>query len=201
MSTPTTTEYTKRTKDTITLGSGKVYLVEVPSSLTWSYTAIKALATAENHLGWIKGGFALEYTAESYEETDDLNMVSKIITTKESAVAKLGLITWNGDTLSKILNRCSTSIDTTNNVRTTKIGGSGNGADTDYILVFHHEDAKDGDVWAAIKGHNTAGATLTFSQEAGSVIEPEYKALPHDSAGTLIEIFEELADASTDGDG
>lgn len=189
----------KRSKETITLGSGKVYLVEVPSSLTWSYTSIKALATTANHLGWIKGGFALEYTIETYTEKDDLNMVTKVITTSEDAVAKLGLITWNGSTLSKLLSHAQSTDDNTNHVRTTKIGGSGNGADTDYILIFHHEDATDGDVWVAIKGHNTAGATLTFGTDAGTVIEPEFKALPHDDAGTLIEIYEELDSSGSGG--
>ena len=43
-----------------------------------------------------------------------------------------------------------------------------------------------------IKGRNTAGATLTFAKDAGTTIEPEFKAMPHDNAGTLVELAEEI---------
>ena len=62
-------------------------------------------------------------------------------------------------------------------------------------FCFFHEDKKDGNVWIMIKGRNTAGATLTFAADEGTVVEPEFKAMPHDEAGTLVEFTEELTTA------
>jgi hypothetical protein len=176
----------KRDKNTITLGSGKIYLTAFSETMP----TVDTICKADNLLGYIKGGAALEYTQETYEETDDLGFVSKIITTKEDAILKCGLLTWNGETLTKLIDRCKTA--TAAGKRTTKIGGAGNAQGGYYAICFHHEDKVDGDLWILIKSRNTAGATLTFGTEAGTVIEPEFKAMPHDTDGTLIELIEEI---------
>ena len=54
------------------------------------------------------------------------------------------------------------------------------------------EDKKDGDLYVVIVGRNTAGMTVTFATDAGSVIEPEFTAKPHDEDGTLVVVMEEL---------
>lgn len=179
----------KRDKDTVTLGSGKIYL----QTFSESMPTVDALCVENNLLGYIKGGASLEYTQETYEEKDDLGYVSKIITTNEEAVLKCGLLTWNGTTLKKLLDRCSST--EASGKRTTKIGGAGNAQGGYYAICFHHEDKTDGDLWILIKGRNTAGATLTFATDAGTTVEPEFKALPHDSDGTLVELIEEIPTA------
>jgi hypothetical protein len=179
----------KRDKDTVTLGSGKIYL----QTFSESMPTVDALCVESNLLGYIKGGASLEYTQETYEEKDDLGYVSKIITTNEEAVLKCGLLTWNGTTLKKLLDRCSST--EVSGKRTTKIGGAGNAQGGYYAICFHHEDKTDGDLWILIKGRNTAGATLTFATDAGTTVEPEFKALPHDSDGTLVELIEEIPTA------
>lgn len=179
----------KRDKDTVTLGSGKIYL----QTFSESMPTVDALCVESNLLGYIKGGASLEYTQETYEEKDDLGYVSKIITTNEEAVLKCGLLTWNGTTLKKLLDRCSST--EASGKRTTKIGGAGNAQGGYYAICFHHEDKTDGDLWILIKGRNTAGATLTFATGAGTTVEPEFKALPHDSDGTLVELIEEIPTA------
>ena len=78
-------------------------------------------------------------------------------------------------------------------MRTTKIGGAGNAKGKYYVLVFHHEDKKDGDLWAVIVGRNAAGLALTFATDAGTKLEPEFKAIPHDDDGTLLVIYEETS--------
>lgn len=179
----------KRDKDTVTLGSGKIYL----QTFSESMPTVDTLCVESNLLGYIKGGASLEYTQETYEEKDDLGYVSKIITTSEEAVLKCGLLTWNGATLKKLLDRCSST--EASGKRTTKIGGAGNAQGGYYAICFHHEDKTDGDLWILIKGRNTAGATLTFATDAGTTVEPEFKALPHDSDGTLVELIEEIQTA------
>lgn len=179
----------KRDKDTVTLGSGKIYL----QTFSESMPTVDTLCVESNLLGYIKGGASLEYTQETYEEKDDLGYVSKIITTNEEAVLKCGLLTWNGATLKKLLDRCRST--EASGKRTTKIGGAGNAQGGYYAICFHHEDKTDGDLWILIKGRNTAGATLTFATDAGTTVEPEFKALPHDSDGTLVELIEEIPTA------
>lgn len=179
----------KRDKDTVTLGSGKIYL----QTFSESMPTVDTLCVESNLLGYIKGGASLEYTQATYEEKDDLGYVSKIITTNEEAVLKCGLLTWNGATLKKLLDRCSST--EASGKRTTKIGGAGNAQGGYYAICFHHEDKTDGDLWILIKGRNTAGATLTFATDAGTTVEPEFKALPHDSDGTLVELIEEIPTA------
>ena len=176
----------KRDNKTITLGSGKVYLVPFADAMP----TVETICVDENLLGYIKGGAALEYTQETYEEKDDLGYVSKIITTNEEALLKCGLLTWNGMTLKKIIDRCSSTEAA--GKRTTKIGGAGNAQGGFYAICFFHEDKVDGNLWVLIKGRNTAGATLTFATDSGTVVEPEFKALPHDDDGTLIELIEEI---------
>lgn len=179
----------KRDKDVITLGSGKIYFQEFSDTMP----TVDALCVESNRIGYIKGGAALEYTQETYEEKDDLGYVSKVITTSEEVLLKCGLITWNGNTIKTLLDRCS--VTEASGKRTTKIGGAGNAQGKQYVICFHHEDSTDGDVWVLIKGKNTAGLTLTFGADAGTVIEPEFKALPHDTNGTLVQLIEEIPTA------
>ena len=175
----------KRDKNTITLGSGKIYLQAFSDTMP----TVDTLCKDENLLGYIKGGASLEYTQETYEEKDDLGFVSKIITTSEEAMLKCGLLTWNGATLAKLIDRCKTTEAA--GKRTTKIGGAGNAQGGYYAICFLHEDKVDGNLWILIKGRNTAGATLTFATDSGTVLEPEFKAMPQ-ADGTLIELIEEI---------
>lgn len=176
----------KRDKNTITLGSGKLYVQAFSDTMPTTET----LCVEDNLLGYIKGGAALEYTEETYEEKDDLGIVSKIITVSEEALLRCGLLTWNGETLQKLVDRAQST--TSGGMRTTKIGGAGNAQGGYYAICFLHEDKTDGNLWVMIKGRNTAGFTLTFSAEEGTVVEPEFKAMPHDEDGTLIELMEEI---------
>jgi hypothetical protein len=175
----------KRAKDTITLGSGKIYLQAFADTMP----TVEDLCKEDNLLGYIKGGAALEYTEETAEEKDDLGFVSKVITTSEEALLKCGLLTWNGATLQKLIDRCA--VTEANGKRTVKIGGAGNAQGKYYAICFFHEDKTDGNLWILIKGRNTAGATLTFATDEGTVVEPEFKAMPHDEDGTLVELIEE----------
>lgn len=179
----------KRTGDPITLGSGKLYFQEYTDAVP-NLEAVKALCTKENRLGLIKGGATLEYSQETYEEKDDLGLASKVITTKEEVKLKSGLLTWTGDTINVLIDRSTVTEE--NGVRTTKIGGAGNAKGKYYVLVFHHEDPTDGDLWVVLVGRNTAGLSLTFASEAGTVLEAEFTAKPHDDDGTLVIVYEEL---------
>jgi len=180
----------KRTKDNITLGSGIPYFMEY----TGEMPAHTEVCKPENRLGYSKGGAELSYTEETYEEKDDLGYVSKIITTTEEAILKLGLLTWNGGTLKTLVDRCT--VTESAGVRTIHIGGAGNAQGKEWVICFHHPDVKDGDLWVMIRGRNNVGLTLTLAADAGTVLEPEFKALPQDDKGTLITIIEETGTAA-----
>lgn len=182
----------KRAKENITLGSGKVYIAE----FTETMPTTADICVAGNLLGYVKGGAELSYTEETYEEKDDLGYVSKVITTTEEALLKLGLLTWNGVTMKHLADRCTVTEDQTKGTRTINIGGAGNSQGKEWVVCFLHEDKKDGNLWVLIRGRNTAGFTLTFAADAGTVIEPEFKALPHDDKGTLITMIEEISAAA-----
>lgn len=175
-----------RDTNTITLGSGKLFIAEFAGN-TIPDDAV--LETDANHAGWISGGASLEYTPEFYEAKDDLGMVVKTITTNEEAILKSGIMTWNGDTLAKLSQ--TARVTETADKRTVKIGGAGNADGKKYVIRFLHSDKVDGDVRITIVGQNQSGFTLTFSKDEATVIDAEFKALPNlDKEGTLV-IFEE----------
>lgn len=180
----------KRTNKNIILGSGEIFLKEYNSNQP--LPGVADICVDQYRLGYIKGGATLSYTETTYEEKDDLGYVRKIITTEEEAKFKLGLITWNGETLTKLLDRGS--VTEADGVRTTKLGGAGNAQDKNYVLCFHHTDQKDGDIWVLLVGRNTAGLSLAWSTGAGTQVDPEFTAMPHDTDGTLIEYIEQITD-------
>lgn len=178
----------KRSKDNITLGSGIPYIMEYDAAK--GMPTVDEICVEQNRLGYCKGGAELSYTEETYEEKDDLGYVSKVITTSEEALLKLGLLTFNGNTVKNLADRCA--VTEAAGKRTIHIGGAGNTQGKEWVVCFKHEDKKDGNLWVLIRGRNTAGFTLTFAADAGTVVEPEFKALPQDDKGTLITLIEEM---------
>ena len=176
----------KRTDpDKITLGSGKAYIMEYKDSMP----EVTAICVDDNLLGKIQGGAELSYSTETHEERDDLGTVAKVVSTAEEAILKLGLITFNGATLAKLADRCK--VTEAAGKRTLHIGGAGNAQGKEWVVCFAHEDKVDGNIWVMVRGANQAGLTLTYAVDAGTKIEPEFKALPCDDAGTLITYIEE----------
>ena len=182
----------KRTKQTITLGSGKLYITEFLGNIPINST----IETDENLAGYIQGGAELGYKPEFYTAEDDLGKVKKTIITKEEVKIKSGIMTWNADTLAKLTSTAS-SVATTpatssaSGKKVVKIGGIGRFTNTQYVIRFVYSDAKDGDVRITIVGSNEAGFEMAFAKDAETVINAEFKAVPNDSDGTLV-IFEEI---------
>ena len=182
----------KRTKETITLGSGKLYSVEY----TGTIPSNTDLEKETNILGYIQKGASLDYKPEFYEAEDDLGIVKKQILTKEEVTFKSGILTWNAETLKKLVATGRITEDAEKGMRTIKIGGINNNDGKQYIFHFVHEDKKDGNVRITIVGQNTAGFSLAFAKDAETVIDAEIKALPNDNEGTLIIFQEEYTPAT-----
>lgn len=184
-------------KKRIVLGSGKLYVTTFSGTVPETST----LCVDANLLGHIKGGATLEYTPTFYEAKDDLGLVVKTIITEEEAILKSGIMTFNGDVLGKLCDTARVTEDTTNKIRTVKIGGIANAQGAKYAICFHHEDATDGDIWVVIVGQNQSGFSLAFAKDAETVIDAEFKCLAQDSEGTLIKYIEEDSTIVASGGG
>ncbi|MEI3507847.1 MAG: hypothetical protein V8R01_01740 [Bacilli bacterium] len=184
----------KRTKETITLGSGKLYSMEYTGTIPTN----EEIEKSTNILGYIQKGASLDYKPEFYEAEDDLGLVKKQILTKEEVTFKSGILTWNAETLKKLVATGRITEDAANKIRTIKIGGVNNNDGKQYIFHFVHEDKKDGNVRITIIGQNTAGFSLAFAKDAETVIDAEIKALPSDDEGTLIIFQEDYTPASNE---
>lgn len=177
----------KRDAEVITLGSGDLMIKEYDGTTMPAYTDFDV---ATDLLGRIQGGATIEYSGEWYEAKDDTGKAVKTIITEEEALLKSGIITWNGKTLDKL---CATArVTESDGIRTVKIGGVGNNNGKSYALCFHHTDKTDGDVWIVIRGVNQGGFSLAFAKDKETVIDAEFKCLPQDDEGTLIQYVEEI---------
>lgn len=169
----------------IVLGSGTLYCVEFDS--TTGIPTDTEIEKETNILGHIKGGAALEYKPTHYTAIDDSGRKSKTIITDEEAHLKSGVMTWNGNTLKKF---CSTArVTEKDGKRTVKIGG-GTDDGKNYLIRFKHEDKEDGNIRVTVVGKNEAGFSMQFAKESETVINADFRAMPHDSEGTLI-LYEE----------
>ena len=172
----------------ITLGSGDLMIKEYSGEMP-KYSDFNI---ETDLLGRIQGGATLEYSGSWYEAKDDTGKAVKTIITEEEATLKSGIITWNGKTLEKL---CSTArVSDADGIRTVKIGGIGNYNGKSYALCFHHVDKVDGDVWIVVRAVNQGGFSLAFAKDKETVIDAEFKCLPQDDEGTLIEFVEEIAE-------
>lgn len=175
--------------EVITLGSGDLMIKEY----TTTFPTVESFSVTTDLLGRIQGGATLEYNGTWYQAKDDTGKAVKEIMTDEEATLKSGVITWNGKTLSKLIATATVTDNTTTGKRTVKIGGIGNQNRKSYALCFHHKDAQDGDVWILIRAVNQGALSLAFTKDKETVIDAEFKCLPQDENGTLIQYVEEIA--------
>lgn len=175
----------------IVLGSGKLYTAEFTGEIGDLKALIQQIAVEANLLGLISGGATVEYKPEYYEAEDDLGIVSKTVLTKEDASMKSGVMTWNGNTLKKI---CATArVTEENGLRVVKIGGVSKQDGKDYIILFVHEDAQDGNTYVLIVGSNQSGFSFAFAKDKETVIDVEFKAKSMiDNEGTKIIYAEDI---------
>ena len=171
-------------KDRIALGSGNCYIAEYDGV---NIPTVEAIKTKENLFSKVKEGCELEYTAETYTEESDDGTVKKTIYTKEDAKLRPGFIVTNSSVVNKLV-ATGRIIDDEAGKTIVKIGGLNNDNGKSYVILFYHEDKKDGDIAVLIVGKNTAGLKFAFKKSAGSILNPEFTAEPQDEEGTLIQI-------------
>lgn len=178
----------------IILGSGYVHVgeheknAEIPDPVTW--------CKDENLYSYIQGGAVLEYKPTKYEAKDDMGKVSKVRLTEEEVILKTGLMTFCGNVIPTLCETARVEEKTIGDkkYRVVKVGGVSNANNKRYIICFHHEDPIDGDIWLMIVGQNQAGFSLSFAKDKETVVDAEFKALPHDTEGTLVNYVEEIVE-------
>ena len=190
----------------IALGSGKLYCTKVTAEVRLNSDMdiaavlqfVKTNAIESNILGRIKGGATYNYNATTYTEKDDFNEVSKTNITDESASLSAGMVTFDLSMINQIIATAQYSNDDNGN-EMVKIGGLQNDKGESYILIFVHEDKKDGNIAVLIQGENTAAVALAFTNGAGTVTNPTFTAEPFDTKGvsTFIVTYKNSATTST----
>ena len=180
-------------KESIVLGSGKVYATEFIGKVPDK----EELCQESNRVGYVSGGATLDYKPTYQTVKDDLGYIMKTILTDEEASLKTGVMTFNANKL-KMLCATGRIIDSKDGkTRTLKIGGLGNADGKQYAICFHHEDKIDGDIWIIIVGQNQNGFSLAFAKDKETIVDAEFKALVQDEDGTLIQYIEEIKSDDT----
>jgi len=177
------------TTEKVNLGSGELYIVEYAGTIPADAT----FELAANKIGQIKGGASLEYKPTDYAVTNDKSEVLKRFITNEDVTFKSGILTWDVETLSKLCAAGEFTNDTVNNKMTLKIGGRGRNGITQYAIRFVHELGETLKLRVTLVGTQSAGFTLAFQPDKETVVDAEFKAMAHDSEGTLVIIEQDTA--------
>ena len=172
--------------ESILLGSGDIYVQLYSGTLP----EVSVIKKDENKLGEVSGGATLEYKPSFYMAKSDNGKAAKQIITDEEATLKTGLMTFSANSLAKLADTATVTEDSTKGTRTLKVGGLGNMKRAKYVILFHHTDAEAGDIDILIVGQNQSGFSLSFAKDKETVVDAEFKCLPQDNSGTLIQYIE-----------
>ena len=165
----------------ITLGSGYIYIVELPSNGT--IPGDSSIETTANQFGYTKGGATLAYETECNEINDDNGQIKEQFLSTDKCTFKCGAFMGQPADIVKI---CPTASATTSNgVTTVKLGGVGNDDNKKYVVRFKH---KTEPLRVTIIGKNTDGFELTFNADDAVTLEPTFTCSTMDSNGVLAEI-------------
>lgn len=177
----------------IILGSGDLYSTafadgaEIPEDAT--------IETETNMLGRIKGGASIEYKPSEYSVADDSNAVSMRFITTEDITFKSGVLTWNAETLQALSAACEYSEDESTGTRTLILGGRSGRAISKRLLRFVHTKADGKKLRVTLVGSASNGFTVSFTPDAATVVDAEFKAESHNDSGHKLIIKEEGATA------
>lgn len=169
----------------IPLGSMDFYVIEYSGTIP----ADETIEVDANMIGRTKNGGTISYTANWYLAESDDGKAKKRRLTGENASISYGNITWNGNTIAKLV--ATARVTEASNKRTTKIGGVANDNGKRYLIRGVHKDAVDGDIRITAVGVNTGGWDAVFSPTQETIITPTFECEPKlDTEGTLL-IYEE----------
>ena len=169
----------------VILGSGDLYIV----AYTGTLPADDVIEVEANKVGHIQGGASLEYKPEEYEVVSDMAGAIKRFVISEEITFKSGILTWNLETLAKVIAACEITDD--NGLRTVKIGGKGARLMKEYVVHFVHTEPDGNKFKVTLVGTASNGFSLAFTPDKETIIDAEFKAKAHDANGTQLILTEE----------
>lgn len=174
----------------IAIGSVDIYMQEFTGTSVSDIPADNVIETEANHIGRTKDGGELNYTTTYYNVKSDDGKAARNEMTDDSATISFGLITWNGDTVTKLVPTATATI--TGSKRRTLIGGAANKNDKIYLIRAVHKDDVKGDVRYTLLGKNVNGFAAAYKPGQETTITPNITAEPFDD-GRLVVLDEENA--------
>ena len=184
----------KQEVNRIAMGSVDIYMQEFTGSAVSDIPADTVLETDENLIGRTKDGGEITYTTNYYNVKSDDGKAARNEMTDDSATFSFGLITWNGDTITKLVPTATATV--TGTKRRTLIGGVTNSDGKRYLIRAVHKDKEKGDVRYTMIGKNVNGFAASYKPGQETTITPNISAEPFDD-GRLIIMDEDDVDTET----
>lgn len=172
----------------IVLGSGTLYIAPYVSA-----TGIPEHATLEveaNQMGFIKGGASVEYKPTEYEIFDDAYNVHNRYVISEEVTFKSGILTWDLAALKKLTAKNTFTDDAVGGTRTLTLGGQGARLMDEYVIRFVHTYSDGNKLRVTLVGTPSNGFSLAFAPDKETVIDAEFKAKAHGTAGAQLIVEE-----------
>lgn len=183
----------KKELDRIAMGSVDIYMQEFEGTSVDDIPADSELETDANLIGRTKDGGVITYTTSYYKAKSDDGKASRQEMQDDGATVSFGIITWNGDAISKLVETASSSVK--EGKRRTLIGGVSNANGKTYIIRALHKDKVKGDVRYTIIGKNISGFAASYKPGQESTITPQIDAEPFED-GRLIVMDEDSAETA-----
>lgn len=154
---------------------------------------IRALAVADNELGYLKNGITITETLTPLEDQDDMGRLKVADIQDEKGNAAFALFNANAKTISKIHPLAKAAENTEAGIKLTNLGGIANKDDSAYDILFVHPDTELGDIWVYTLGKNISGLTLQFQPNQVTPLNCTYAAQAIDTTGVLYKVSEHMA--------
>lgn len=177
----------KKEINRIAMGSVDIYMLVFTGTQVSDIPTDNAIEVEANHIGRTKNGGEITYSTTYYNVKSDDGKAARNELTDDSATISFGLITWNGDTITKLVPTATASIS--GGKRRTLIGGVANKNDTIYLIRAVHKDGEKGDVRYTFIGKNVNGFAAAYKPGQETTITPNITAEPFDD-GRLIVLDE-----------
>ena len=152
----------------IILGAGLFYV----APHTEGAINMSTVAVEDNLLGYTSGGATLTYTPTTKTIEDDCGYVRKTFQSSAEASIKTGLLTFDAETISRLISACS--IDTSGDKKTLKLNG-GKSVLKQMDVVFKY-DGEDSTIMIGMVATNTSPLELAFNKENESTVDIEFSA-------------------------
>ena len=172
----------------IVLGSGTLFISAYDSAAGIPDDAL--LEIADNKMGFIKGGASVEYKPTEYEIFDDGYNVHNRYVISEEVTFKSGILTWDMESLKKLIAKGTYANSVENGTRTLSLGGQGARLMDEYVIRFVHTYTDGNKLRVTLVGTASNGFSLAFAPDKETVIDAEFRAKAHGSAGVQL-ILEE----------